>query len=78
MSGGKKREEKKKNKRKSFFFLEAFLSMCTIHNPNPRTFYNDYAVVKYVTMRDPDGISCTKEFERPVENWERGGDCQQK
>ena len=61
MSGGKKREEKKKNKRKSFFFLEAFLSMCTIHNPNPLTFCNDYTVVKNVTMRDPDGISCTKD-----------------
>lgn len=69
--------EKKKNKRKSFFFLEAFLSMCTIHNPNPRTFYNGYSVVKCATVRDPDGISCTKEFERPVEKLESGG-CQQK
>lgn len=58
------------DKRKSFFFLEAFLSMCTIHIP--RTFHNGYTVVKHVTVRDPDGISSTKEFERPVEKLERG------
>lgn len=39
--------------------------MCTIHIPH--TFRNGYTVVKHVTVRDPDGISSTKEFERPVE-----------